>query len=141
MRDPVSGLRYAGRPSMHTDTKMAQSPQLSATSFSASQAAKHSPLLMKALHRNEAAKGKIEQTAEELVVINAVLKHELPDEVQTGDVAKALDKTDRLEAKINETAEDLAEVNKTLTEEIIHRINIEKELKVIKDELARDKVD
>ena len=118
---------------------MPRSSHPSGTRHDSSQVAKHSPLLMKALHRNEAAKGKIEQTAEELVVINAVLKQEIPEEVQTGEVAKALDKTDRLEAKINETAKDLAEVNKTLAEEIDHRIEIETEIKVMKDKLAREK--
>ena len=60
----------------------------------------------------------VEQSASELLVINTVLKQEIPDYMQVGEVAQALHKTDLLEIKIHDTVEDLATVNKLLEHEI-----------------------
>ncbi len=85
---------------------------------------------------NVQAQDKVEQSASELLVINAVLKQELPDHVQTGEVAQALRKTDELEDKIQETASELAQVNQALSHEIEERANLERDLRAAKSALA-----
>jgi C4-dicarboxylate-specific signal transduction histidine kinase len=95
--------------------------------------------LMRALDRNEAVKETVEQSANELLVINAVLKQELPGEVQAGEVAHALRKTDELETRIHESAEDLAQVNQALAQEIDERAVLERELARTKAALAKAK--
>jgi C4-dicarboxylate-specific signal transduction histidine kinase len=92
--------------------------------------------LARALDQNETVKDVVEQSAAELVVINAVLKHEIPGHVQVGDVAQALQRTDELEAKINDTANDLAQVNEVLAQEIDERVDLERELAKTKAALA-----
>ena len=95
-----------------------------------------STALGRARDQNEAAQESIEQSAAELVIINAVLKQELPDHVQSDDVAMALEKNDALETRIQETASDLAEVNEALNLEITERAKLERELQATKDALA-----
>lgn len=94
-------------------------------------------LLREALDQNEAVKDTVEQSAAELVVINAVLRHEVPSEVQTGEVAQALQKTDELEERIQACADDLDEVNDALKQEIDERARLEEELATAKAALAR----
>ena len=84
--------------------------------------------LAQALDRNEAVRDSVEQSAAELVMINAVLKQEIPDHVQTGDVAYALQRTDELEVKINDAAQDLVQINEVLAHEIDERVSLEREL-------------
>lgn len=84
--------------------------------------------LAQALDRNEAVRDSVEQSAAELVMINAVLKQEIPDHVQTGDVAHALQRTDELEVKINDAAQDLVQINEALAHEIDERVGLEREL-------------
>ena len=95
--------------------------------------------LARALEQNETALGSVEQSAAELVVINAVLKQEIPDDVQTGDVAQALQKTDALETKISDAAQDLAAVNEVLAQEIDERADLEHELAATRTELVQVK--
>ena len=92
--------------------------------------------LAEARDLNVQAQDKVEQSASELLVINAVLKQELPDYIQTGEVAQALQKTDELEGKIQETAADLAFVNAVLSHEIHERVSLERELDAAKAALA-----
>ena len=92
--------------------------------------------LSRALDQNASVKETVEQSAAELVVINAVLKQEIPGHVQTGEVAEALQKTDELESQIHDTAQDLAEVNKVLEQEIDERVVLERELAATKAVLA-----
>ena len=84
--------------------------------------------LEQALDQNETAQETVEQSASELVVINAVLKQEIPLAVQAGDVAQALQKTDELENRIQSSADELAQVNKTLKQEISERADLERQL-------------
>jgi C4-dicarboxylate-specific signal transduction histidine kinase len=84
--------------------------------------------LERALDQNEAIQDTVEQSAAELCVINAVLKQEVPDHVQTGDVAQALQKTDELESRIQSSADDLAQVNQALKQEISARAELERQL-------------
>lgn len=95
--------------------------------------------LARALDQNEIVKDTVEQSANELFVINTVLKTELPNAVQAGEVAEALRKTDALETRIQESAEDLAEVNKVLEKEIGERADLERELANTKAALVRAK--
>ena len=98
--------------------------------------------LARALEQNEAAQDSVEQSADELLVIHAVLKQAIPDHVQMGEVAQALQKTDELETKINDTALELAQVNEVLAQEIDERVDLERELAVPKAALveAKDKL-
>lgn len=93
--------------------------------------------LEQALDRNEAVHGTVRQSADELLVINAVLKQEIPDSIQTGDVAEALQKTDEIESRINESAADLAHVNQLLEQEIDERADVERELTATKAALVK----
>lgn len=97
--------------------------------------------LSRALDQNEAVKETVEQSANELFVINTVLKQELPNEAQAGDVAQALIKSDELETRIQESAEDLAQVNQVLEQEISEREKLERELASTKAALARAKTE
>lgn len=96
-----------------------------------------STALGRALDQNAAVKDTVEQSAAELVVINAVLKQEIPDHVQVGDIAHALQRTDELEVKISDTAQDLAQVNEVLAQEIDQRVDLERELAETKAALAQ----
>jgi C4-dicarboxylate-specific signal transduction histidine kinase len=93
--------------------------------------------LRRALGQNEAVQDTVEQSAADLLVINTVLKQEIPEHVQTGDVAQALQKTDELETRIQESADDLAQVNETLEQEIDERADLERELARTKAALAK----
>ena len=88
--------------------------------------------LARALEQTETAQSVVEQSAAELVVIHAVLMHEIPAHIQTGDVAHALQRTDELEIKINDTAQELTKVNEVLAQEIDERVDLERELAATK---------
>jgi C4-dicarboxylate-specific signal transduction histidine kinase len=92
--------------------------------------------LGRAREKNEAIQESVEQSAQELLVINTVLKQELPDHVQADDVAQALEKSGALEERIQESADDLAEVNQQLQQEIGEREELERELAETKAALA-----
>jgi C4-dicarboxylate-specific signal transduction histidine kinase len=89
-----------------------------------------------ALGKNEAVQESVEQSAQELLVINAVLKQEIPRHAQSGEVAQALQKTDALEERMQESADDLAQVNQALEQEIGERAELERELAHTKAALA-----
>lgn len=95
--------------------------------------------LARALDQNENVKDVVEQSAAELVVINAVLKQEIPADTKVGEVAQALIKTDELETRITETAQDLADVNEVLAQEIDERAQLERELAATKAQLEKAK--
>ena len=88
--------------------------------------------LDRAREKSEAVKENIEQSAQELVVINAVLKQEISDHAQTGELAHALERTDAIEERLHESADDLAEVNRALEQEIGERAELERELAMTK---------
>lgn len=90
-----------------------------------------------ALEQNETIQDTVEQSAAELVVINAVLKQEVPEHVQTGEVARALKKTDQLESRIQNSADELAQVNQALKQEIIERADLERQLASTQAALAQ----
>ena len=90
------------------------------------------PALERAREKNEAVKESVEQSAQELLVVNAVLKQEIPDHVQTGELAQALEKSDAIEERLQESADDLAEANLALEQEIGERVELERELATTK---------
>ena len=98
--------------------------------------------LERALDQNATVQDTVERSAAELMIINTVLKQEIPDHIQIGDVAQALQRTDALENKISETVEDIAHVNQVLAQEIGERVDLERELAATKAALvqARDRL-
>ena len=89
-----------------------------------------------ALEKSESVENAIQQSATELLVINAVLQQEIPAHAQSGDVAQALVKNDQIENRLQQSAEDLAEVNRALEREIDEREQLERELEQAKAQLA-----
>ena len=102
-----------------------QSPSLSVSS------------LKRALDQNVAIQDTVSQSAAELCLISTVLKHEVPDDVQTGEVAQALQKTDELESRIQASADELAQVNEALKEEVGTREALERQLASTQAALAQ----
>ena len=96
--------------------------------------------LLKALDQNDSVKEVVKQSADELLIINAVLKKGIPKQAQTGDLAQALEKTEVIEDTIQESAKDLAEVNQLLEHEVDERITLERDLLATKNALARANV-
>lgn len=96
--------------------------------------------LARALEQNETALDSVEQSAAELVVIHAVLKQEVPDSLQIGEVAHALQRTEELETKITDAAQELAQVNEALAQEIDERADLERELAATKAALVQARV-
>lgn len=111
-----------------------QSPALS---FSESNTPTGASTLAQVLDRNEAVHDSVQQSATELIMINAVLKQEIPHPVQTGDVAHALQRTDELEVKISDAAQDMVQINKALAHEIDERVDLERELAQTKAALVQ----
>lgn len=89
------------------------------------------------LDQNEAIQESVGESAAELCVIHAVLQHEVPDSVKTGDVAQALQKTDELEERIQASADNLEQVNHTLKEQIQMRAELEQQLALAKTALEQ----
>jgi hypothetical protein len=92
--------------------------------------------LVRALDQNETVQENVEQSADALLLINTVLKQEIPDHIQTDAVAQALQQGGELESKIQESAENLAQVNQALEHEIAERVELERELADTKAALA-----
>lgn len=92
--------------------------------------------LVKALEHNLTAKVTVEQSGDELLMINTVLKQEIPGHVQTGDVAQALEKIAALESRSHKSAEELMQVHYLLSKEISERSELEQELARTKTALA-----
>lgn len=84
--------------------------------------------LERALDQNEIVRDAVENSADELLVINTVLKQKIPGDAQTDELAQALQKGDELEDRIQESAESLAKVNLALEQEIAERASLEREL-------------
>ena len=95
------------------------------------------PSLSDALAQSSEVKEKIEGVGDELLIVNTVLKQEIPSTLQTGDVAQALEKHEELEGIVQECVDDLVEVNEALEEEVARRENLERELARSQAELAR----
>lgn len=92
--------------------------------------------LVNALNQSEQIKGKVEECAQELSSVNAVLKEEITDKLPLEQVERALHQSEQVEDKVQECADDLSLVNQTLTEEIRERRKLERKLAVSQIELA-----
>jgi hypothetical protein len=68
--------------------------------------------------KTDAVASEIESASDHASVIGTVLAHELPEELQVGEVAQAIEQTEELEKKLAESAEKLAEVSAALEQEI-----------------------
>ncbi|QJC54783.1 hypothetical protein HC248_00045 [Polaromonas vacuolata] len=93
--------------------------------------------LNKILERNTFIEEAVSQSASEMLLINTVLKQEIPKVFQTGDVGQALQQSDALEGKLTQTAQNLAQINQTLSEEVKHRADLEQELAATKAALEQ----
>lgn len=88
--------------------------------------------LERALDQNEIVRDAVENSADELLVINTVLKQKIPGHAQTDELAQALQKGDELGDRIQASAESLAKVNEVLELEIAERARLEGELAAAK---------
>ena len=84
--------------------------------------------LDRAIDHAGSVKEAVKDSADELFMVNTVLKQEIPPPLRVGDVAQALKKTDELENRMQASAGELAEVNRLLKEEISERHVLEQAL-------------
>lgn len=73
--------------------------------------------LAEALAKNEEATDAVQEVADELAVVHAVLAQEVEKIAGDGDAADAVERTAALETKLTETAEKMLEVNEALSEQ------------------------
>jgi chromosome segregation ATPase len=73
--------------------------------------------LSKALKKNQEAVGAVEEVADELGVVHAVLSAELADVAAEGDFESVVARTKTLEGKLSDTVEKMEEVNRALAEQ------------------------
>ena len=92
--------------------------------------------LIHAVSQSERIKDVVEECADELSSVNAVLKEELGKRPTHQDVDIALQKSDAIENKVQECAEDLSLVNQALQGEIQERQALENELADTKEREA-----
>lgn len=93
--------------------------------------------LAHALEKNDRVEETVKQSADDLMLVNAVLQSEVPGRAHSQDVAVALEKVDEINGVMQESAQELATVNELLASEIDERIALERELLAAKAALAR----
>lgn len=93
--------------------------------------------LAKALERNGAVEQSVKRSADELMLVNAVLQSQVPSRAHGEDMAVALEKVDSINDVMQESAQDLEVVNNLLEEEIDERIKLERKLLVTKTALEK----
>ena len=94
-----------------------------------------------ALQKTLGAQEKLEASARELLVVNEVLKQEIPAPViASGDIAAALENSESVQGDIEQVAEHLDDVNKALAEEVARRKVAERDLKATKADLAETRM-
>ncbi len=94
------------------------------------------PPLVDALNQSEQIKDKVEECAQELSSVNAILKEEITDKLPLEQVERALHQSEQVEDKVQECADDLSLVNQALTVEIRERRKLERKLAASEIELA-----
>jgi hypothetical protein len=72
------------------------------------------PTVADALQQNQLAASAVQQAADELAVVHAVLDQSLPADPRSTDVAEAVRQTDRIEQKLQKAADKLERVNEVL---------------------------
>lgn len=98
---------------------------------------KHDRPIAQALAQNDAVKTTVEQSADELLVVNAVLQKNMQDDTVNPEVAVALQKSEHIGDAIAESADELQAVNELLEHEVDERILLERELLKTKAALAK----
>jgi hypothetical protein len=98
---------------------------------------KHDRPLIQALAQNDAVQSTVEHSADELLMVNAVLQKNITDEALSHDVAIALQKSENIGDAIAESADELQAVNELLEHEVDERISLERELLATKAALAK----
>ena len=93
--------------------------------------------LAQALEKNDRVEETVKQSADDLMLVNAVLQSEVPGRAHSEDVAVALVKVDEINDVMQESAQELATVNELLEAEIDERIALERELLATKAALER----
>ena len=91
--------------------------------------------LTRVISQSEQIKGTVEDCADELALVNSVLKGELALQRQDG-LEEALLQNEVVENKVKACADDLATVNGALLSELREREVLERELVAAQDELA-----
>lgn len=95
------------------------------------------PLLTKALIQSEQVKTKVEECAEELSLVNTVLKVELDEQLGSGEIQDALQQSEHIEEKVQECVQDLHDINTVLAQEVRERKRLEQKLSISKAEEER----
>ncbi len=70
--------------------------------------------IAEALKKNIEAAAAVEDVADQLGVVHAVLRTRIAESAADGDLEGAVQRTHRLEEKLNETAEKMDEVNQAI---------------------------
>jgi diguanylate cyclase (GGDEF)-like protein len=92
--------------------------------------------LARVLDQSERIKDVVEECAEDLAVVNSVLKDELSSRPSQPGVENALQKSEAVENKVQDCAEDLTAVNQALKEEVLERHVLEHQLIAVKKQEA-----
>ncbi|MEJ1166410.1 hypothetical protein V9K97_22080 [Variovorax sp. CCNWLW186] len=74
--------------------------------------------LTKVLEKNKQVAETIQEAAEDLSVVHAVLDSEVPKETLHPDVGQAIEQTDQLKDKLKAAEEKLKTVNETLEQQV-----------------------
>lgn len=91
--------------------------------------------LQKPLQKTQAVTAQLKIASDHAMVIGTVLAHELPANVQVGEVAQAIEQTEALKDKLNESAETLSEVSAELEQEISRRREVARQLEASRAEV------
>lgn len=92
--------------------------------------------LVSVLNDSEQIQAKVEECAQELSSVNAVITNEIIDHLPLVLIEQALEQSEKVEDKVQECADDLSLVNQALTDEINQRRKLERKLAVSEFELA-----
>lgn len=97
--------------------------------------------LKKVLDQNEEIKENVEESADQLSSVNAVLKNDDKVIPPFPTIEEVITQNEEAEKKVAEAAEDLEQVNTQLTQQVAERTDIESELKQTKQELSEVRTD
>lgn len=97
--------------------------------------------LKKVLNQSEEIKANVEKAAEQLGSVNAVLTNNAKVLPPFPTIEEVIAQNEEAEKKVVKAAEDLQQVNAELTKQVAERINIESELREIKNDLLEIRID
>jgi diguanylate cyclase (GGDEF)-like protein len=93
------------------------------------------------LNQSEEIKANVEKAAEQLGSVNAVLTNNAKVLPPFPTIEEVIAQNEEAEKKVVKAAEDLQQVNAELTKQVAERINIESELREIKNDLLEIRID